>query len=403
MKAKIFRRLIAPVVLSLALTACDHEFDDFHGLPDYSYFRTGYYESSFVADSSSAKTEFEYRVWAEAATKMRRAEITLEASLENVNTEVRVENFVCGEGVGSTDYRAVNSRRDQDITVTDSLMLYRIRYDNFTLEYRMPFQSAFYNDGKTAGQMAHLRFDPWIVDNGYKLTDLDGETVDGKVFMRKLFRHSISVRFNGRDYRATATVVLKRQAGAEGEDFVVKSTLLDSGIKDLKNEGNHASYTSWIKVKQELNGGREETVTFEVLMYGRLTMQPLTEMKITGTELVRESAGFDESREHVQVVSRDKFVEASYYERYFVVHYNYGTTETLFQHTEAVYNDGFTVIDFPCIEYTEIKNNGALRPVSSGEDDHGSYGEYEFAQWISAKFKSYTHSERNTIRVFLTE
>ena len=120
MKAKIFRRLIAPVMSLFALAACDHEFDDFHGLPDYSYFRTGFYESSFAADSSSsAKTEFEYRVWAEAATKMRRAEITLEASLENVNTEVRVENFVCGEGNGSMDYQAVNSRQDQDITVTD--------------------------------------------------------------------------------------------------------------------------------------------------------------------------------------------------------------------------------------------------------------------------------------------
>lgn len=136
-------------------------------------------------------------------------------------------------------------------------MLYRIRYDNFTLEYRMPFQSAFYNDGKTAGQMAYLRFAPEVVDNGYKLTDLDSETIDGKVFTRKLFRHSISVRFNGRDYQATATVVLKRQAGADGEDFVVKSTLLDSGIRDLKNEGNHASYVSWLKIRQDFDSGKK--------------------------------------------------------------------------------------------------------------------------------------------------
>lgn len=58
------------------------------------------------------------------------------------------------------------------------------------------FNPAFYNDGKTAGQMAYLRFAPKVVDNGYKLTDLDSETIDGKVFTRKLFRHSISVRFN---------------------------------------------------------------------------------------------------------------------------------------------------------------------------------------------------------------
>ena len=83
--------------------------------------------------------------------------------------------------------------------------------------------------------MAYLRFAPKC-RHGYKLTDLDSETIDGKVFTRKLFRHSISVRFNGRDYQATVTVVLKRQAGADGEDFVVKSTLLDSGIRDLKNE-----------------------------------------------------------------------------------------------------------------------------------------------------------------------
>ena len=205
MKAKIFRRLIAPVMSLFALAACDHEFDDFHGLPDYSYFRTGFYESSFAADSSSsAKTEFEYRVWAEAATKMRRAEITLEASLENVNTEVRVENFVCGEGNGSMDYQALNSRQDQNITVTDSLMLYRIRYDNFTLEYRMPFQSAFYNDGKTAGQMAYLRFAPKVVDNGYKLTDLDSETIDAKCL-----RASCSViRFR---FVSTAGIIRRRQ------------------------------------------------------------------------------------------------------------------------------------------------------------------------------------------------
>ncbi len=403
MKVKILR-LMMPFISVVALTACDHEFDDFHGLPDYSYFRTGYYESSFAADSSSStKTSFEYRVWAEAATKMQRAEISLEASLENVNTEMRVADFVVGEGIGSVDYLAVNSRRDQDITVTDSLMLYRIRYDNFTLEYRMPFQSAFYNDGKTAGQMAYLRFSPEIVDNGYQLSSLDSETDGGRVFMRKLFRHSITVRLNGKSYRATATVVLKRDVGGEDESFVLKSTLLDSGIKDFKNEGNYASYTSWIKVKQTFNGGKEETVTFEVLMYGKMTMQPLTGMNITGTELVRESADFDPNREHIQVVSRDKYVEASYYERWFVVQYNYGRTETLFQHVEAVYNDGFDVIEFPCIQYKYIKNNGVLKKVSDGEDEHGRFGEYEFAQWVHGSFHTAGHDERHTIRVFITE
>ena len=99
-KVKISTAIIASLAGLAALSSCCRPFDDFHGLPDYSYFRTGIYAETFTADSSSpAKTVFEYRSWAEAATKMRRAEITLTAAVENVNTEVRVESFDPGEGV----------------------------------------------------------------------------------------------------------------------------------------------------------------------------------------------------------------------------------------------------------------------------------------------------------------
>lgn len=404
MKVKIFRLFTATAIFSALLSSCDHEFDNFHGLPDYSYFRTGYYESSLAADTSaSGQTFFEYRSWAEAATRYDRAEVVLEASLADVNGEVSVSDFIVGDGMPSLEYSASGSRHERDITVTDSLMIYRIRYNNFTLEYKMPFQTAFYNDGKTRGQMAYLCFDPEISDNGYQLSDLSSEIAGGQVYMRKLFRHSINVRFGGRNYRATATMVLRRRAGSESGDFVVKTTLLDSGIRDFESDGNYASYISWIKVRQDFYGGKEETTTFEVVMYGKMTMQPLTEMNIAGTNLEKESAGFDQTREHVQIVARNEFVDAAYYERYYVVRYNYGTTATLFQHVEAVYNDGFEEIKFPVVRYTDIKDSGVLKKVSSGNDEHGSYGEYEFSQQISARFGEAENSERNAIRVFLTE
>ncbi len=404
MKVKIFRLFTATAIFSALLSSCDHEFDHFHGLPDYSYFRTGYYESSLTTDTSAlGQTVFEYCSWAEAATRYDRAEVVLEASLSDVNDEVSVNNFIVGDGTPSFEYSASGNHRKREITVIDSLMIYRIRYNNFTLEYKMPFQTAFYNDGKTSGQMAYLCFDPKITDNGYQLSDLNSEIVGGQVYMRKLFRHSINVRFGGKNYRATATVVLKRRAGNENGDFVVKTTLLDSGIRDFESDGNYASYVSWIKVRQDFYDGKTETTTFEVLMYGKMTMQPLAEMNITGANLEKESAGFDQNREHVQIVARNDFVDAAYYERYYVVRYNYGTTTTLFQHVEAVYNDGFEVIEFPSVRYTDIKDSGVLKKVSSGNDEHGSYGEYEFTQQISARFGEAENSESNAIRVFLTE
>ena len=403
-KVKISTAIIASLAGLAALSSCCRPFDDFHGLPDYSYFRTGIYAETFTADSSSpAKTVFEYRSWAEAATKMRRAEITLTAAVENVNTEVRVESFDPGEGVMDIDYRDENSRRDQDITVTESTMFCRLRYQNFTLEYRLPFERAFYNDGKTSGRMAGLVFGEDITDNGYSLTDLESEVSNGQVFMRKLFRHSITVSFNGKRYRATATVVLKRLAGNEGDNYVTGCELLDSGIKDLTNDGNHASYTSWIKVRQHFADGSEEEQTFEVLMYGIMSEPSLADMDISRQELVCYEAGFDDSREHVQNVFRNDFVEAFYYERLFVATYNQGTTETLFRHVEAVYNDGFSKIEFPSLRYENVEHEGSLIAVSGGSDEHGSYGEYEFTERVNATFADYTHSSQANVRIFLSE
>ena len=408
MRTKNYWQAALFCMAALLTASCSHDDDGYWdfppaGLPDYSYFRTGWDQESLQIDSSAtAQTVFSYRSWAEAAT-IRRTETSLQAALENVNTEVTVNDFIIGTPQSALDYQAVQSRRERNVTITDSLMIYRQRYRNFTLEYRMPFQSAFYNDGKTSGQMAHLRFSPQIRDHGYTVSDLKSETENGSVFMRKLFRHSISVCFNGKDYQATATVILKRRAGSENEDFVVKSALVGSGIKNLSNQGNHASYTSWLKVRQTFNSGKQETLTFEVLMYGIMTMQPLTSVRISGKTLIREGGGFDDGATHVQTVARNKYVDALYYERPYTVTYNFGTVTTVFQHVEAFYNDGFAIIEFPCIKYAEIKDDGSLKALSHQEDQHGSYGEYLFSHTVTAKFKSYAHSEKNSIQAIVTD
>lgn len=394
--------MIAMCAIAVMMTSCLNDgFDDFERF-DNRYLRTGCDLKTLEVDTlNSDGAAFIYRIWVEPATKPI-AEVELEAGFENVNTEVTVSNFIIGTGKNSVECKGVKNHKENYFTVTDSVMIYQVCYDNFTLEYKFPFQTAYYNDGKTSGLAAYLKFDKDIVDNGYVVSDLQNEVVDGNVYMRKLFRHSVFVKFNGQKYHATATVILKHKLGSVGEDFVVKTTLEDSGIKEWNAEENKVSYLSWMKVTQTFQSGKTETELLEVRMYGKFHIKAIEKMKFNSKNFTRLSADFDQEREHMQMVPRSKYVDGFYYERPYVITYTNGTVEGFFEHVEAQYNDGFTVIPFPCVKYEGIADSCSLDWVADHEDTHGRYSEYLFSQSMSAKFGTYVCSEKVTFPVVIT-
>ncbi len=101
MRTKNYWQAALFCMAALLTASCSHDDDGYWdfppaGLPDYSYFRTGWDQESLQIDSSAtAQTVFSYRSWAEAAT-IRRTETSLQAALENVNTEVTVNDFIIG-------------------------------------------------------------------------------------------------------------------------------------------------------------------------------------------------------------------------------------------------------------------------------------------------------------------
>ena len=371
-------------------------------IPDYNYFNTGIYQDSFIVDSSSVEqTTFEYCSWVETSTKscdrdVVRQDVILTAAIENVNTEAQVSDFDMDDGVIFIKYQGVNSSSRHHVYIKDSVLLVDVVYKNFTIEYHLPFQAASYYDGDNAGKIKSLSFGKDIVDNGYTLTDMQQEISDGKIFVRKLFQHSISIPLNGKRYHATALVVLKKLIAYEGDDYVTKSVLLDSGIKNLTNEENHTSYVSWISVQQTFNSGKKDTLNFEIPMYGIMSA-PVIKMDVTDINLVCLNADFDNELEHLSVGFQGNYVKIFNYNQVFVVQYNYGTTETSFQYVEACYDDGYTKFMFPNIAYSNIVHTGTINKIS----EYGSYGEYDFTEKISAKFSQYTHSSQNSKRILL--
>ena len=102
---------------ALLTASCSHDDDGYWdfppaGLPDYSYFRTGWDQASLQIDSSAtAQTVF---LTAHGQKPQRSAEPKLFAgNARNVNTEATVNDFIIGTPQSALDYQAVQSRREK--------------------------------------------------------------------------------------------------------------------------------------------------------------------------------------------------------------------------------------------------------------------------------------------------
>ena len=402
MNAKKIFQTIVTVLIVMLVSSCHPWDDSFHGLPDYSYYETGTYDVH--VDSSSVKeTRFEYVSWIDAPTQPHRREVSLSASIENVEGEIKIlGDFNFGEGTKYVvrEGRGYNHRRD--ITLVDSMFIYRVILGEIVIDYEMPFQAALYNDDNTAGQMAYHVFGN-VVDKGYTLTSMSPEEIDGSVYQRQLLRHAITVDFAGKSYPATATVIVKKKIGFEGDEFVISSRLLGQGVTDIESDGKYASYRSWIEVEQVYNTDKKDTVKYDIPLYAELKMKSISNMDFVGADLQKTSAGFDESKEHLIKLPKAEYVYAYYYEKYYVVNYNYGYTETVFFDVDVVYNDGYNTFTFPTLHYSNIQDEGSIERVGGGEDAHGKYGEYKFTQRVSAQLNDVQHSVEKSHNFVLLE
>ena len=395
------KKILLMAAVAVSLVSCNKWDDSFHGLPDYSHYKTGVGDVQ-VDETSAKETKFDYVSWIEPPTRPYQ-EVALKASIENVEGEIKIlGDFNFGEGTKYVvrEGRGYNHRRD--ITLVDSMFIYRVILGEIVIDYEMPFQAALYNDDNTAGPMAYIGFGN-VVDKGYTLTSMSPEEADGAVYQRQLLRHAITVDFAGETYPATATVIVKKKVGFEGDEYLVSSRLLGQGITDFESDGHYASYRSWIEVEQVYNTGKKENMKYDIPLYAELKMKSVDNIDFVGADLQKTSAGFDESKEHLIKLPKAEYVYAYYYEKYYVVNYNYGYTETVFYDVDVVYNDGYNTFTFPTLHYSNVQDEGSIERVSGGEDAHGKYGEYKFTQTVSAQLNEVQHSVEKSHSFVLTE
>ena len=210
------------------------------------------------AEVGTEGTQLSYESWIMVrgitrASFDNKVSVTLNNAFNNVDSVIEVGSFNLGECRTELVYEAANSRRQDFVTVTDSLLMYKVTFDVFSFSYNLYHEIGIYDDGITRQTMPYHPIRN-VRDNGYTLTDLDfiiedngeGEQV---VYLRKRFDHSISLDFNGKTYTLTG-VSFKRAnytfAGwwdAENQ----KTYANKAKVSDLSAEGGRVTLVAqWV-------------------------------------------------------------------------------------------------------------------------------------------------------------
>ena len=360
------------------------------------------------AEVGTEGTQLSYESWIMVrgitrASFDNKVSVTLNNAFNNVDSVIEVGSFNLGECRTELVYEAANSRRQDFVTVTDSLLMYKVTFDVFSFSYNLYHEIGIYDDGITRQTMPYHPIRN-VRDNGYTLTDLDfiienngeGEQV---VYLRKRFDHSVSLDFNGKTYTLTAKIELRLYAGAH--PAVVSSRLIASGIRDVKNELWTGTYTSWAEVEHRYSDGSIGNKTYTIEnMRTEIDADIEKYKELPDADLRLAGAGFADAVVRDTVGMPERMVVCKV-RRQYDVEYNYFTLSYPVSEYEAYYDDGLTRFEMPSLKYTDIREEHELRYVGKYEGDERDYLEYYFTQLIRGTFGDGEHEASESFQVIV--
>ncbi len=334
-------------------------------------------------------TQFSYKSWIMVKGQTRAAfenkvEVTLNNAFNNTDTVVKVYDFIVEPPKVEVSNRKRSERKEGFVTVSDSVMVYSVKFAEFSFDYELDYEVAVYNDGVTKRVMPYHQIGA-IKDNGYKVKQLDSAIDGEEAYARQQLVHSISVEFNGKHYDLSATVLLYRHLGPANEPYILRSELVSKNVKIT--DGN--LITSTLNIHQVWSDGRvnDNPVVCSFPFYddGRshgpsvFTIKSYkNDFKIVNTELVKGNLELSYSDGNYVLV----------YERTHLLNVNYGyfTLTIPIVYNEAYYDDGVLSCAFPSYDFGKVETMAPqLNFENYGYDENGEYSVYWLTQNAVAK------------------
>ena len=300
--------------------------------------------------------------------------VTLNGKLKDVAAVCPVNHWEIGDYQATLFREVFDQRTEGFVTVTDSVLVYRLTFDEFSFEYRLNYEVPVYDDHVTRQVMPYYYYSN-LKDNGGRLEKADSYVDGDMAYARRIYRHSISVDFGGQTYEVKAEVTLRRELGPAGEAYIVNSEVIDKSV-EAKAEGD--GFLSTIMVKSQMSTGeeREEEYVAELpAISERYTGEEVTfngsisDLKLVGTEVVETGRSYEDGGEYVTLerISEDC-----------VLHYN-----------------GFD-LKIPLVHYGASFDNIVLQEEMAGVSFEGSEVHVTSADW------DFIESDGNREHYFLT-
>ena len=300
--------------------------------------------------------------------------VTLNGKLKDVAAVCPVNHWEIGDYQATLFREVFDQRTEGFVTVTDSVLVYKLTFDEFSFEYRLNYEVPVYDDHVTRQVMPYYYYSN-LKDNGGRLEKADSYVDGDKAYARRIYRHSISVDFGGQTYEVKAEVTLRRELGPAGEAYIVNSEVID---KSVKGNPSGDGFLSAIRVKSQMSTGeeREEEYVAELpAISERYTGKEVTfngsisDLKLVGTEVVETGRSYEDGGEYVTLerISEDC-----------VLHYN-----------------GFD-LKIPLVHYGASFDNIVLQEEMAGVSFEGSEVHVTNADW------DFIESDGNREHYFLT-
>ena len=315
-----------------------------------------------TTESTEQGTKLSYESWIMVKGQTRAAfenkvSVTLNNSFNNVEEVIEISDFDIGDCRTQVGYELNTIRQEGFVTISDSILVYKVMFKEFSFSYDLFHEIGVYDDKVTRQTMPyHPIYN--IRDNGYKLTDMnfiiedDGEGQQ-VVYLRKQLDHSMSFDFNDKTYTLSAKIELKKYAGFH--PAIVSSEIVKSGISDVEHNTWLSRYSSWIELKHCYSNGNiaNQTYKVEAMQIGiDFDIQKYKELPDANIELL--SAGFAEEIQVDTVGIPDRLVICEQ-KRNYKVEYNYFTLYYPVHEYKAYYNDGINRFEMPSLSYSNIR------------------------------------------------
>lgn len=187
-------------------------------------------ESNVKAVYSKESTKLSYKSWlmvrAETkAMKESKVEVELQNEFRHIDTSFIVKSFEMGDYKTSIYRRVRNISKNGNITKIDSVFVYKIDFDEFTFEYELDFDVAVYDDGFSRQELPYYGVDFTLLkDKGCtELSSMKSYDDGVRAYARKNFTHTIEIECAGKQYVATANVILKKDIGSANDDYLIET------------------------------------------------------------------------------------------------------------------------------------------------------------------------------------